>query len=378
MSAKVQHEATSCASTACALSLEDTKRQNAAAFRRTLMKQKHSHAVAIWLLIVAALIFAMVVVGGVTRLTRSGLSIVEWNPVMGMIPPLTEPQWVDEFGKYQQTPEYQQVNRGMALDGFKRIFYVEWAHRLVGRLIGLAFLLPFLYFLARRWIDRELAPKLIGIFILGGLQGALGWFMVKSGLIDIPRVSPYRLTAHLGLAVVIYAYVLWIAFGLLQPKPERRTSETSRRVGWFVTALVFVTMLGGGFVAGTKAGFAFNTWPLMYGQLVPEGMFALAPWWANLFENIPTVQFNHRMLAYAVLIAVAIYSGLGLRVNPAPRSRLAFVLLPVAALTQVLLGIATLLLAVPVALGTLHQAGAMIVFSVALYLNHALRKGGNE
>jgi cytochrome c oxidase assembly protein subunit 15 len=374
MSAKVQHEATSCASTDCALSLEDTKRQNAAAFRRNLMKQKHSHAVAIWLLIVAALIFAMVVVGGVTRLTRSGLSIVEWKPVIGMIPPLTGPQWVDEFGKYQQTPEYQQVNRGMALDGFKRIFYVEWAHRLLGRLIGLAFLLPFLYFLARRWIDRELAPKLIGIFILGGLQGALGWFMVKSGLIDIPRVSPYRLTAHLGLAVVIYAYVLWIAFGLLRPKPERRTSETLRRVGWFVTALVFVTMLAGGFVAGTKAGFAFNTWPLMYGQLVPEGMFALAPWWANLFENIPTVQFNHRMLAYAVLIAVAIYSGLGLRTQRPPQSRMAFTLLPVAALIQVLLGIATLLLAVPVALGTLHQAGAMIVFSVALYLNHALRR----
>ena len=168
------------------------------------MTKKDSRAVAIWLLLVAALVFAMVVVGGVTRLTRSGLSIVEWNPVMGAIPPLTEPQWLLEFGKYQQTPEYQHVNRGMTLDGFKNIFYVEWAHRLLGRLIGLVFLLPLLYFALRKRLERTLVPKLVGIFILGGMQGALGWFMVKSGLVDVPRVSPYRLTAHLGLAVLIY------------------------------------------------------------------------------------------------------------------------------------------------------------------------------
>jgi cytochrome c oxidase assembly protein subunit 15 len=339
------------------------------------MKSKHSRAVAIWLLITAALIVAMVVVGGVTRLTRSGLSIVEWNPVMGAIPPLTEQQWLTEFGKYQQTPEYQQVNRGMGLDGFKNIFYVEWAHRLLGRLIGLVFLLPLLYFAVRRRLERALAPKLIAIFVLGGLQGALGWFMVKSGLVDIPRVSPYRLTAHLALAILIYAYLIWIALGLLYPKAERASPAPLRRVGWAVTALVFVTILAGGFVAGTKAGFAFNTWPLMYGQLVPEGLFALAPWWSNLFENMATVQFNHRMLAYAVLITVAVYAALGLRQKTSARARRAFALLPAAALAQVLLGIATLLLAVPVALGAAHQAGALVVLTLALYLNHALRRG---
>lgn len=340
------------------------------------MKPKDSRAVAIWLLVVAALVFAMVVVGGVTRLTRSGLSIVEWRPVTGAIPPLTEQQWLVEFDKYRQTPEYRQVNRGMTLDGFKNIFYVEWAHRLLGRLIGLVFLLPLLYFALRKRIERALVPKLVGIFILGGLQGALGWYMVKSGLVDIPRVSPYRLTAHLGLAIAIYAWTLWIALDLLYPKTNAKPPRHLRRLGWGVTTLVGITILAGGFVAGTKAGFAFNTWPLMYGQLVPEGMFALAPWWTNLFENIPTVQFNHRMLAYAVLIAVAIYGWLGLREKLDAHARTGFVLLPIAALLQVLLGIATLLLAVPVALGAAHQGGALLVLTVALYLNHALRQKG--
>jgi heme a synthase len=333
-----------------------------------------SRAVAWWLLIVAALIFAMVVVGGVTRLTRSGLSIVEWNPVTGVIPPLTQQQWIDEFDKYQQSPEYRQVNVGMSLKAFKRIYYVEWAHRLLGRLIGFAFLLPLIYFAVRRRIDRALIPKLVTIFVLGGLQGALGWFMVQSGLVDVPRVSPYRLTAHLALAVVIYGYILWIALDLLYPKLEKNVSPELRRSGWVVTALVCVTILAGGFVAGTKAGFAFNTWPLMYGQLTPPGLYALQPWWTNLFENIATVQFNHRMLAYAALVAVAFYAWLGLRGRLASRVRVAFALLPAVALVQLLLGIATLLMYVPVTLGAAHQGGAMVVFTVAIYLNHALRR----
>lgn len=337
------------------------------------MTRAHSRQIAVWLLIVAALIFIMVIVGGVTRLTRSGLSIVEWNPVMGAIPPITEQQWSAEFAKYQQTPEYVQVNTGMTLDGFKNIFYVEWAHRLLGRLIGFVFLLPLIYFAVRRMIDRALLPKLIGVFILGGLQGALGWFMVKSGLVDIPRVSPYRLTAHLSLAIVIYGYLLWVAWSLLYPKTQK-TSPQLRRFGWFTTALVFVAILAGGFVAGTKAGFAFNTWPLMYGHLVPDGLFALQPWWSNFFENIPTVQFNHRMLAYAVLIVVAVYAWFGLREKTSGHTRWGFALLPVTALAQAILGISTLLLSVPVSLGAAHQGGALVLFTVALYLNHALRK----
>lgn len=336
------------------------------------MTRNDSRAIAIWLLAVAVLVFAMVIVGGVTRLTRSGLSIVEWNLVTGVIPPITEQQWLVEFAKYRQSPEYQQVNTGMALDGFKRIFYVEWAHRLLGRLIGFAFLLPLIYFAMRRKIDRTLLPKLIGLFILGGLQGALGWFMVKSGLIDVPRVSPYRLTAHLGLAVIIYGYLLWIALSLLFPGTQK-APPTLRRAGWALTGLIFLTILAGGFVAGTKAGFAFNTWPLMYGQLMPPGMLALQPWWSNFFENIPTVQFNHRMLAYTVLISVMVYTWLGLREKMLWRARIGFAALPIAAFAQLLLGIATVLYAVPVLLGAVHQAGALVLFTVALYLNHALR-----
>jgi cytochrome c oxidase assembly protein subunit 15 len=336
------------------------------------MTRNNSRSIALWLLAVAALVFAMVIVGGVTRLTRSGLSIVEWNPVMGVIPPLTEPQWSAEFDKYKQTPEYKQVNADMTVEAFKEIFYVEWTHRLLGRLIGFVFLLPLVYFAVRRRIDRALTRKLAGVFILGGLQGALGWFMVKSGLVDVPRVSPYRLTAHLALAVVIYAYLLWIALDLLHPKTQN-ANPALRRAGWGISALVFLTMLAGGFVAGTKAGFAFNTWPLMYGQLVPDGILAMQPWWANLFENIPTVQFDHRMLAYSVIVAVAGYAWFGLRERISREARVGFVLLPIAALAQLLLGIATVLHAVPIALGAAHQAGALILFTVALYLNHALR-----
>ncbi len=333
----------------------------------------HYRPIAIWLLVAAALVFAMVVVGGVTRLTRSGLSIVEWQPIVGTIPPLNEMQWGQAFDQYKQTPEYQKVNVGMSLSEFKGIFYVEWAHRLLGRLIGFVFLLPLAYFIVRRSIERALIPKLVTIFILGGLQGALGWFMVKSGLADIPRVSPYRLTAHLGLAIAIYAYILWVAFGLLYPKPEKLAPTNLRRFGWAVTTLVFVTILAGGFVAGTKAGFAFNTFPLMNGRFIPEGMYALEPWWTNLFENVATVQFNHRLLAYTVVPAIALQWWMARRAQLAACVRLVFHLLSVAAAAQVALGIATLLLIVPIALGAAHQAGALVVFTLALYLNHALR-----
>lgn len=196
--------------------------------------------------------------------------------------------------------------------------------------------------------------------------------MVKSGLVDVPRVSPYRLTAHLALAVIIYAALIWVALDLLYPE-RTRTPTALRRAGWGVTGLIFLTILAGGFVAGTKAGFAFNTWPLMYGQLVPDGVMAMQPWWVNLFENIATVQFDHRMLAYAVIVSVAFYSWFGLRQRVSSGARIGFALLPVAALGQLLLGIATVLLAVPVALGAAHQAGALVLFTVALYLNYTLR-----
>lgn len=338
-----------------------------------LARPGRTGSVAAWLLVVCALIFAMVVLGGVTRLTRSGLSIVEWNPVMGAIPPITEHQWEVEFEKYRQTPEYIKVNYGMSLEAFKQIYWVEYAHRLLGRAIGFAFLIPFLYFWARKRIGRELAPKLVALFVLGGLQGALGWYMVASGLVEDPHVSAYRLTAHLGLAVIIYGYMFWVALGLLYPQPSGAPAGL-RHFAWAVTALVFVTILAGGFVAGTRAGFLFNTWPLMNGRLVPEGLYALHPWWLNWFENVATVQFNHRWLAYGVVLA-ALALWMRVRRSPAvPRVRAAAHLLVAAVLLQFGLGIATLLTIVPVSLGAAHQGGALLVLTAALFLNHALRR----
>lgn len=326
--------------------------------------------IALWLLAVAALVFAMVVVGGVTRLTRSGLSIVEWNPVMGAVPPLTQARWQTEFEKYQRTPEYQKVNTGMSLDAFKRIYYVEWTHRLLGRLIGVVFFVPLVYFAVRRRLSGGLARRLVAVFILGALQGALGWFMVQSGLVDVPRVSPYRLTAHLASAVIIYGYVLWMALDLLSGNTKPPAAPRLRRLGWIVTGLVFMMILAGGFVAGTRAGSVFNTFPLMNGHFFPPGLYAMDPWWVNVFENVATVQFHHRLLAYMLMIAVVFYWQSGRNTALSKPARVALHLLLAALLAQVTLGIATLLLAVPVSLGAIHQAGALVVFSIALYLNH--------
>lgn len=339
----------------------------------TAIPTSHNKPIALWLLACGVLIFAMVVLGGVTRLTRSGLSIVEWDPIVGAIPPLSQAQWEDAFGKYKLTPEYRKVNYGMSLHVFKGIFYVEWAHRLLGRLIGVVFFVPFVYFLIRRRIPRALVPKLVTIFILGGLQGAMGWYMVKSGLVDIPRVSPYRLTAHLAFAVVIYAYILWTALGLLQPRAQPLPALAGlRRFAAAVTALIFVMILSGGFVAGNKAGFAFNTFPLMNGRFFPEGMYAIQPWWANLFENLATVQFNHRMIAYLLCLVIPVFWLTARRYAlPARATRATHWLLGWLAV-QITLGVATLLYVVPIPLAAAHQAGALVLFSLALYSLHAL------
>ncbi|MHB8535261.1 MAG: COX15/CtaA family protein [Sulfuricaulis sp.] len=329
--------------------------------------------IAVWLLTCCALIFAMVVLGGVTRLTHSGLSIVEWDPIVGAIPPLTHAQWEKTFDQYRQTPEYRKVNAGMSLTAFKGIFYVEWAHRLLGRLIGAVFLLPFLYFLARQRVRPALVPRLVIMFVLGGLQGALGWYMVKSGLIDIPRVSPYRLTAHLALAVIIYAYIFWTALGLLYPRESLPPPGKLRRFSTAVTVLIFLMILSGGFVAGNKAGFAFNTFPLMNGRLIPEGMYAMQPWWANLFENIATVQFNHRLIALLLVLVIPVFWWSAMRSALPARTRGGAHLLFGWLAVQVSLGISTLLLVVPVPLAAAHQAGALILFSIALFVRHALR-----
>jgi heme a synthase len=333
----------------------------------------HQRQVAVWLLIVAAMIFFIVVLGGATRLTRSGLSIVEWRLFEGTLPPLTEAHWQELFELYQKTPEYQKINVGMDLAGFEKIFWLEYLHRLWGRLIFFVALVPLLWFLWHGHIEKRLIPRMVAVPLLVALNGVLGWLMVASGLIDLPRVSPYRLTAHLGLAVAIYAYILWMALNLLSGRDPVSVPPGLRRFAQAVTGLVFLVILSGGFVAGTKAGFAFNTFPLMNGRFFPEGMYAMQPFWVNLFENIAMVQFNHRLLAYLLGIVIVLFWWKVRRAElPHHVRRGAHLLLGWLAV-QVLLGIATVVHVTPVSLGAMHQAGALMLFSLALYSLHSLR-----
>jgi cytochrome c oxidase assembly protein subunit 15 len=319
----------------------------------------------------------MVVVGGVTRLTHSGLSIVEWQPIIGTIPPLSQNDWEVLFEKYHQTPQYKKVNLGMSLDEFKGIFWWEYFHRLLGRAIGLVFLIPLVGFVAARRIPIALAVKLAFIFGLGALQGALGWYMVQSGLVDDPRVSPFRLTAHLGLALAIFAALLWTALSLRAPQRAALSASAqrkTRRLAFGLAALVFVMVLSGGFVAGIRAGLAYNTFPLMNGRVVPAEILMLDPAWTNFFWNMATVQFDHRLLALIVAIVTIV---LWRRLNTtADLPSLAVwggrLLLGMVAI-QIALGIATLLYVVPLPLAALHQGGAILTFAFALNVAHALR-----
>jgi cytochrome c oxidase assembly protein subunit 15 len=329
--------------------------------------------VAAWLLACCALVFAMVVVGGVTRLTHSGLSIVEWQPIMGAIPPLDDSQWEGAFAKYRETPEFKLRNHDMTVDGFKSIFWWEYSHRLLGRVIGAAFLLPFVFFLATGRLRRDMGWKLAGIFVLGALQGALGWYMVKSGLVDDPRVSSLRLAAHLGLAILLYGLMLWTALTLLAPH-RTLSSDAVRRRASLLLALVFLMVLSGALVAGIHAGSAYNTWPLMAGHFIPPEILLIEPWWENLANNMATVQFMHRTLALVIaIVAAMLWFSVGLE-PPNRRARLWSHALLAAVAVQVPLGIATLLLHVPLALAALHQAGAVAVFTCAAGLRHALRE----
>ena len=336
-----------------------------------------TRAIVAWLAACCLLVFAMVVVGGVTRLTHSGLSITEWQPIVGTVPPLSEADWNEAFAKYRQTPEFREVNHAMALPEFKRIFWWEYFHRLLGRFIGAAFLLPYLWFLARGRIPRSLRWPLAGIFALGALQGALGWFMVQSGLVDDPRVSQFRLTAHLGLAFAIFGAMLWVALSLAFPAhvdPRAMPgARPLRRFAVAVAALVFAMVLSGGLVAGIRAGFAYNTFPLMHGRVVPPEILMLAPWWKNLFWNMATVQFDHRLLAWILAFIVPLFAWRVWRSALPRRARGTAAALVAMLAMQVSLGIATLVNVVPLPLAALHQAGAVVVFGLALAAVHALR-----
>jgi cytochrome c oxidase assembly protein subunit 15 len=330
------------------------------------MPARQLRALRIWLGALAALIVLMILVGGATRLTESGLSITEWKPVMGAIPPLSEADWREAFEAYKQIPQYAELNCGMSLEEFKIIYWWEWTHRLLGRLIGVAFLVPFLVFWIAGHIPRHLLPRLLGLFLLGGLQGVIGWYMVKSGLIGRVSVSQYRLLIHFGLALIILGYTLWLLFGL--PGEKRATCQDA--AGWIagcVLALIFVQMLAGALVAGLDAGMGFNTWPLINGAFVPSGLGEASPWYLNLFENPLTVQFDHRMLGYAVVIATLVQLAWLAWNRAVPALMGSAFTLALLALLQATIGVWTLLLAVPITLGLAHQAGAIAIFAASLY-----------
>ena len=338
--------------------------------------QPSATAVGIWLWLVALLVLVMVGVGGATRLTGSGLSITEWRPIMGAIPPLSDADWADAFAKYKQIPQYVEVNKGMRLAEFKSIFWWEWGHRLLGRLIGLVFTLPLAWFWWRGAITPRLGRQLLGLLALGGLQGAMGWYMVMSGLTERVTVSQYRLAAHLGLAIVIFGWLVWIALGLT---PQHRRgirldtlNASQHRMAAWLPALVLVQILLGALVAGLKAGLTYNTWPLMDGKLVPDGLLMLSPWYANPFENLTMVQFNHRVTAYVVLAATAWHAWVLQRIADGYVSGSAWALFA-AVLGQAALGIWTLLAVVPLPLGIAHQTGAVIVFGMAVWHLHEVR-----
>jgi cytochrome c oxidase assembly protein subunit 15 len=332
-----------------------------------------NRTVAIWLLICCGLVFAMVVLGGVTRLTGSGLSMADWRPLMGWLPPFSDIQWQRVFDLYQQTPEFLKVNSHMDVSAFKGIFWLEFLHRLLGRMIGIVFLLPLIFFLVRGYIKSAEWPKYSLMFVLGGLQGVLGWYMVKSGLVDNPHVSQYRLSAHLSAAFLIYAYMFWVAMSLLFPASGEQRHPWYRK-SLAVAVLTSVTIISGGFVAGLKAGKIYNTFPLMGDDWIPPGTMALEPFWRNFFENMTTVQLDHRVLAISTFLVIIGFWVKARKADLPARSRPAVNALLHTAIFQVALGISTLLMSVPIFLGALHQAVAMLLFTVSLYILHSLRR----
>jgi cytochrome c oxidase assembly protein subunit 15 len=336
-------------------------------------KHAQNRAVATWLLVCCGLVFAMVVLGGVTRLTGSGLSMAEWRPIMGILPPLSDAEWQRVFEIYKQTPEFLLVNSTMDVHGFKGIFWLEYLHRVLGRLLGFAFSLPLIYFFVRKYISVRQLPWYLLMLILGGAQGFIGKIMVASGQVDAPHVSPYRLVAHLSAAFLVYSMMFWRALSLLQ------TAENTAPHPWYkrsyaLTALIAVTILSGGFVAGLKAGWIYNTFPKMGDDWIPPGLMALDPLLRNLTENMTTVQFDHRLLAIATFLTIVIYWAKARKSALPPRAAKASNALLHTAALQIALGISTLLLSVPTFLAAAHQATALLLLTAAVFLSHSLRK----
>ena len=330
---------------------------------------------ALWLLCVAGMVWVMVALGGATRLTGSGLSIMEWAPIGGFLPPLSDAEWARLYDLYRTIPQYDLVNRGFGLEGFKRIFWLEWLHRFWGRLIGLVYAAGLLWFWFRGRLSPGIRLRLLVMFALGGMQGAIGWFMVTSGFeADRTTVSPYRLVLHLGLALGLYGMLLWTALTLLRPAPVASSADNGMR-RWLRLAagLSFATMLAGGFVAGMRAGLDYNSFPLMAGRLIPEGYWNSLMAWRNITENIAAVQFNHRILATSALVVVSLLAWRGVRLPSGDPRRIAVLGFCASVALQYAVGVATLLAVVPVWLGTLHQTVAVLVLTTALVALHGSR-----
>lgn len=334
-----------------------------------------------WLFAVMVLVLIIVMVGGATRLTDSGLSITEWKPITGVVPPLSEVGWLAEFEKYRQIPEYQQINKGMSLDAFKFIYWWEWAHRFLGRVIGVAFFVPYTIFWAKGWLTTRLKWQGAGLLALGGLQGFVGWYMVSSGLTERVDVSQYRLALHLGLAAIIVAALAWVAQDVDRQRQQRagpRPTLAVRLGALALAVLVLVQILLGALVAGLDAGLTYVTWPLMDGQIVPDGLFFDAPWYRNLFENILTVQFNHRLVAYGLVVLASAHAvHAAIRADRATARRATLV--AAALLVQAAIGIATLLSLVRIDVALTHQLAAFVILILAvLHADIAWRGAGAE
>lgn len=329
-----------------------------------------------WFWTIAVFTMCVLIVGGVTRLTFSGLSIVDWDPIMGVIPPLSDAQWQEAFERYQQFPEYQKIRQGMTLSEFKFIFFWEYLHRLLARTVGLVFLIPFLFFLLRRWMNRPLAYRALTLFALGAMQGVMGWLMVASGLVDRPAVSHYRLAAHLSLAFIIFGYAVWLARELKVPvEPAADPApHASRRGLTIVGVLLALQVIWGAFTAGLKAGFFSNTFPLMGGRWIPRDILRLEPAWRNFLENGIAVQWTHRVLGTLLALVAVAFCIKVLRAGVDRMSKRFAIALGVLILGQYLLGVLTLINAVPVPLGVTHQVTALILFGLWLMWVHHTRE----
>ena len=328
-----------------------------------------------WLMVCAATILSMILLGGVTRLTDSGLSMVDWKPIAGIIPPLTETDWQAMFLKYQQFPEYQKTNFDMTLEEFKPIFMYEYLHRMLGRFIGVLFTIPFLFFLISRRIKPGLTPKLFLLLCLGASQGLLGWYMVQSGLVDDPHVSQYRLTAHLGLAVFIYGFIVWTALDLIA-LPKYKLPKFNN-FSYAITSMIFLMILSGGLVAGTRAGIPYPTWPLMGDSFIPPGLYSLEPFWLSAFEDMLTIQFNHRIFAYIIIVTVTVFSLKVLKTKVDSSFKTTIFLFLTILATQVILGISTLIFYIPIPIAAAHQICAVILLTASLYISHCFKNSTN-